>query len=230
MVEQTSSVCNDIDPITVTPFGVDVEAFTPLSVNKRNDNVIRVGTVKTLEERYGVDILIDAVSTVRDALRDLEAAEAERLRFIIVGGGSRESELKQKVRDLNLEDITTFTGQVPHKEVPRYLNELDVYVAPSRKESFGVAVLEASACGCPVIVSDVGGLPEVVRDGETGIIVRQEDPAATAEAILRLFHRPKLRVSMGKTGRSWVQEQYSWNACVGRMESVYERVVTKSKS
>jgi glycosyltransferase involved in cell wall biosynthesis len=232
MVEQTRSVCEEVGPITVTPFGVDTEAFAPESDGTNDQDVIRVGTVKTLADKYGIDVLVEAVATVRDALQDAGAPEAERLRFLIVGGGPQAGELKQQVRDRRLENITTFTGQVPHEEVPHYLNKLDVYVAASREdsESFGVAILEASACACPVVVSNVGGLPEVVEEGRTGLVVPREDPFATAEAILELIRDPQLRTSMGEAGRSWVQDRYSWESCVDRMEAVYKNVTTQPGS
>jgi glycosyltransferase involved in cell wall biosynthesis len=228
MVEQTRSVCEGLGPISVTPFGVDVETFAPEPEDEDAQRVIRVGTVKTLAEKYGIDVLIDAAAKVRDALQESGDAEAKRLRLLIVGGGPQEREMKQRVRDRGLEEMTTFTGQVPHHDVPQYLNQLDVYVAASREdsESFGVAILEASACGCPVVVSNVGGLPEVVDDGRTGLVVRREDPAATAEAILRLVRDSELRASMGEAGRSWVQNRYSWDVCVDRMEAVYQTMVT----
>jgi glycosyltransferase involved in cell wall biosynthesis len=230
MVEQTRSVCEDVGPITVTAFGVDIQTFTPEPDGTDEQDVIRVGTVKTLAEKYGIDVFIDAAATVRDALQDAETRREERLRFLIVGGGSQKGELKQLVRDRRLDDITIFTGQVPNEEVPRYLNSLDIYVAASRSESFGVAILEASACACPVVVSDVGGLPEVVDNERTGIVVPREDPVSTAEAILRLIRDPQLRASMGEAGRSRVQDRYSWESCVDRMETVYKNVTTQSGS
>jgi len=229
MAEQTRSVCASVGSITVTPFGVDLDAFRPgVSEEGAHEEVIRIGTVKTLARKYGIDVLIDAVSAVRDALQEEDSLLAEHLRLLIVGGGPDRERLEQKVRNHELDNITRFVGKVPHEEVPHYLNKLDVYVAASRQdsESFGVAVLEASACGLPVVVSDVGGLPEVVKDEETGLIVPREDPEATAAAILRLIRNPKLRKDMGEAGRAWVRDQYSWPACVDRMETVYEELTT----
>lgn len=227
MAEQTHSVCKDLGSITVTPFGVDLETFSPSSRNGPHGNVLTIGTVKTLAEKYGIDVLIEATAIVRDSLKKENALEDRRLRVLIVGGGPQREKLEQKVRDLNLEALVRFTGKVPHCEVPKYLGELDVYVAPSRSdsESFGVAILEASACECPVVVSNVGGLPEVVKDGQTGIIVPREDVSATADAILQLIRSPEQRKDMGKAGRRWVCDRYSWEACVNRMESIYAKLV-----
>lgn len=225
MAKQTRSICDELESITVTPFGVDLNTFCPLRSSRGQRDVLTIGTVKTLEEKYGIDVLIDAVAAVRDEMDVEEELDADRLRVLIVGGGPQRKELEQRVQELNLSDVTTFTGNVPHDEVPTYLSALDVYVAPSRSESFGVSILEASACECPVVVSDAGGLPEVVKDGQTGIIVPREDVSATADAIMSLVRRPQARKKMGKAGRAWVSDKFSWDACVSRMEFVYNQIV-----
>ena len=95
---------------------------------------------------------------------------------------------------------------------------------PSRAEAFGVAALEAQACGLPVVASNVGGLPEVVRDGETGLLVPPEAPQALAAALMTLIQDPQLRADMGRNGREWVLERYEWRHNVDEMLGIYERV------
>ena len=97
--------------------------------------------------------------------------------------------------------MAKIAGPVPHEKVPDILGQLDIYVAASRWESFGVAVLEAAACGLPVVVSDVGGLPEVVEHGITGFVVRREDPGSVADALIRLVSSGELRRRMGDAAR-----------------------------
>ena len=127
--------------------------------------------MKTLAATYGIDLLIQAFSTlVADPLLQADGL-AQRLRLLIVGDGPEYATLTSLAQTLGVSAVTTFAGVVPHCDVPAWLNRLDIYVAASRQESFGVAVLEASACGLPVVVSAAGGLPEVVRSGETGFIV-----------------------------------------------------------
>ena len=110
--------------------------------------------------------------------------------------------------------------------MPAWLNRLDIYAAPSRldSESFGVAVIEASACALPVVVSDVGGLPEVVRDGETGLIVPRDDVPALQAALKRLVLDAALRERLGQGGRAHVEREYEWGHCVDLMERCLERV------
>ena len=171
-------------PITVTPFGIDTGIFRSRIVENifERDSIV-IGTIKTLEKKYGIDILINAFSIVKKNNPGL------KLKLLIVGGGSEEESLRQLTRDLNVDADTVFTGKIRYDDVVSYYNMLDVYVAVSvlDSESFGVAVLEASACEKPVIVSDVGGLPEVVENGVTGIVVKVKDIDATAAAIERLI-------------------------------------------
>ena len=106
---------------------------------------------------------------------------------------------------------------------------MDIYVALSRldSESFGVAILEASSCELPVVVSSVGGLPEVVEDQKTGFIVPKEDAEAGASAILKLTQDSSLRKQMGREGRKIVLKKYKWSDNVTHMEQVYQQVIKK---
>ena len=225
MAAQTRRLCSTLPDISVTPFGVDVKHFRPTG-EKRDVETLTIGTIKTLQPKYGVDILIAAFAMARNRLTGINAKVASKLRLLIVGDGTERTQLEKQARDLEVDDVTTFSGKVPHDEVSTHLNRLDIYVAPSRldSESFGVAIIEASACERPVIVSDVGGLPEVVEDGVTGLVVERENVEATAEAMMKLIRNPSLRRSMGAAGRQRVLERYDWEENVSRMERVYEKV------
>jgi len=202
--------------IEVIPFGVDITKFKPTNIGSLFDkNDIVVGTIKTLEEKYGVEYLIRAFKIVSDKYPDLP------LKLLIVGGGSLEGKLKQLTKDLNIAEKTLFTGRVPFEEVPKYHNMIMIYVATSDSESFGVAVLEAMACEKPVIVSNVGGLPEVVEDGVTGFVVPPRNPVKTAEAIERLILDENLRKQMGRNGRERVKKFYNWDDNVRQMIKLF---------
>jgi len=207
--------------IEVTPFGIDLTVFKPetvVSLFAPEDIVI--GTIKTLEEAYGIEYLIRAFYQVRCRHPELP------LKLLIVGGGSLEKNLKTLTEELKLDDCTKFTGSVPYDSIPKYHNMLSVYVAVSNSESFGVAILESSACEKPVVVSNVGGLPEVVEDNVTGIVVPPRDVAATAIAIERLVLDAELRSLMGRAGRARVQRLYDWNANVTQMINIYKAILT----
>jgi len=148
-----------------------------------------------------------------------------------VGGGSQDAFLKKLCADLGITSHVAFTGMIPYDEVVRYHNMIDIYVAVSvyQSESFGVAIIESSACEKPVVVSNMGGLPEVVDDGVTGFVVPARDPDATAAAIERLVLDKKLRAKMGTAGRRRVMELYDWKVNVDQMVSIYDDVLREKK-
>lgn len=206
----------EVDKIVVRiPFGVDTSVFK--LHRKLNNQKIYAGTVKTLEYGYGIDILIKAFAIVSNRHKNVN--------LVIVGGGSLKPELTRLAEDLKVSRKVSFIGAIPHDNVPAVLNKLSIFVCLSRKEGFGVSVIEASACGLPVIVSNVGGLPETLIDGKTGFIVNKEDPVSAAHAIIKLINDPKLRVKMGRAGREFVIKNYNWDDCVDKMIDLYYKTL-----
>lgn len=215
MAEETKKYTRNL--MEVIPFGIDLERFSPRKVDSEKTEIV-IGTVKTLEPHYGIVHLIQAFKYANDRLPD------QQLKLLIVGKGSQEQELKHLVDGLGLNDHTEFAGFVPYEQVESAYHRLDIYVALSEAESFGVAILEASACELPVVVSDVGGLPEVVKEGQTGFIVENKDYEAAGEQLIRLVEDANLRNDMGKRGRQWVKDHYIWEDCLDQMMAVYERM------
>ncbi|RJX18233.1 MAG: glycosyltransferase family 4 protein [Desulforudis sp.] len=223
MAVQTRKVCPTLDEIAITPFGVDTVKFCP--ARREAGSTIIIGTVKKLEYKYGIDTLIRAFAHLRDTLRQRRSDQAERLRLLIVGGGSDDAALRRLAREADVDKVTSFRGVAPHDQIPAYLNEMDIYVALSRldSESFGVAILEASACGLPVVVSDADGPAEVVLDNETGLIVPRENVSAAAAALERLVLDVDLREQLGRSGRIHVEAKYTWGHCVDIMENAFRQ-------
>ena len=151
---------NNVQNLKIIHFGIDVEKFKPLYNSKPLDT-ITIGTVKALTPIYGIDTLIFTFFYVKQYC-DINLPEiSQKLRLLIVGDGFQRNGLESLVNRFNLQSLVTFTGVVSHVKVPYYLSQLDIYVAVSRcRESFGVAVLEASACEIPFIVSDLGTCPK----------------------------------------------------------------------
>jgi len=112
------------------------------------------------------------------------------------------------------------------------LGSLDIFAILSilDSETFGVAAVEASACGIPVVATSVGGLPEVITAEKTGIIVPPKDTLGTAAALNRLISDEKLRIEMGINGRKKVEENYDWSANIAQMVSLYQQTIEKSRS
>jgi len=120
-------------------------------------------------------------------------------------------------------------GAIEHRQVPELLRNVDIFVMPSIREEFGVAAVEAQAMEIPVISTRVGGVPEVVLDGETGILVEPGDSEQLAQAILALIENPALRRQMGKRGREHVLANYRWEDNAALMENLYQRIVHSSE-
>lgn len=202
--------------ITVLPFGIDSNLFRPMQVKKYfKENDIVIGTVKSFYWQYGIEYLLQAFQILKNKNTHLP------LKLLLVGGGVLESKFKKMAMDLKIDGDTIFTGSVPHSEAMNYHNMLDIFVALSVSESFGVSVLEASSCEKPVVVSNVGGLPEVVEDGKTGYIVPAKNPEAAALAIEKLILNKELRIKMGGNGREKVIREYEWKHSIQTMKQIY---------
>lgn len=202
--------------IHVVPFGIDLSIFKPFN---KKDDTITIGIVKGLEHVYGIDILLRAVANVLKRLE--KTSYAQKINVKIVGEGSEKANLQQLASKLNILNKIEFVGAVSNDEVPNYLNTFDIYCGLSRSESFGVSVIEASACKVPVIVSDVGGLPEVVKHNETGFIVDYHHEDKIVDKLYQLITNKKLREQFGENGRRFVSENYNWDKNVTKMENIY---------
>jgi glycosyltransferase involved in cell wall biosynthesis len=235
MATQTRRLAPRLGDIAITPFGVDCAQFSPASTQQslKSEQVpnrpIVIGTVKTLAHKYGIDVLIKAFALARLALAQTDASMANRLRLRIVGGGPDTAELKALVAEQQISDAVVFLGNVSHAQVPDELRQLDIYAALSREESFGVAAIEAGAIGLPVVVTDAGGLPEVVVHGQTGLVVHKDNAQVAAEALLQLILSPDLRQQLGIAGRAHVLANYSWVASLKNMLAVYQTVIDQHK-
>jgi len=205
-------------PIEITPFGVDVSKFKKIE-RKSTTDTLTIGTVKTLRPKYGIDNLIRAFSILINKGYD-------NIELKIAGKGFLLENLQALTKELGVDDKVQFLGWVENNEVPTLLNTFDIYVAPSTldSESFGVAIVEASACNLPVIVTKVGGLPEVVINEVTGIVVEPDNVELLCEAIEKLLINPVLRHEMGEAGRENVLTKYEWDSCVRKMVDIYSSV------
>lgn len=204
--------------IHVTPFGVDISKFNPQKVTPPVSGKLIVGTIKSLETVYGIEYLVAGFAQA------FKAREEKDLHLLIVGDGSRRQFLEKQVLDLGLNGHVTFIGRVDHEKVPYYHNCMDVFIAPSLEESFGVSAVEASACGKPCVVSDAGGLKEVVVNGVTGIVIPRRSEEAIAASILALAGDEKLRQRLGQEGRQRVLAEYNWDENLKNIISLYNQV------
>ncbi|MCW2578592.1 MAG: putative Glycosyltransferase [Blastococcus sp.] len=195
--------------------GVDVETFTPhadgAAVRRRYGlgEAPVVVCVSRLVARKGQDVLLAAWPQILARVPDA--------RLLLVGSGPAEASLRRTVTAGNLQDSVVLTGPVPPAELPAHYAAGDVFAMPCRTrragldvEGLGMVFLEAAACGRPVVAGTSGGAPEAVRDGVTGHVVEPRSPQAVADAVAGLLADPVRARAMGRAGRSWVEERWSW--------------------
>lgn len=145
------------------------------------------------------------------------------VRLVMCGDGPKREGAETLAREYGLAEDVLFVGQVPN--IADYLSVADLLLVPSETESFGLAALEAMACEVPVIATRVGGLPEVVIDGENGYLVSLGDIAAMAERAIEILSDDKKRREMGRRGRAWAVEQFNTETVIPQFERLYERVI-----
>ena len=197
--------------IEITPFGIDMERF--VSQVQLNRSPIHIGTVKTLENTYGIDRLLKVFAQFQ---------EKQPAELHIYGDGSQRQSLEEQAKGLDITDKVHFHGFVSGDDLIKAYQNIDVFVALSRSESFGVAILEAHACGLPVLVSDVGGLPEVAHP-EFSRIISGDDIEAGVRGLEDLA-KIELRTKAEKACRTHILENFSNEACVQRLIEVYEQL------
>jgi N-acetyl-alpha-D-glucosaminyl L-malate synthase BshA len=143
-------------------------------------------------------------------------------RLVMCGDGPEREGAEALARSYGIAADVVFAGQVPN--IADYLSVADLLLLPSETESFGLAALEAMACETPVIATRVGGLPEVVRDGETGFLVALADTQAMAERAMEILSDERKQRAMGARGRAWAIERFNTEIVIPQYETLYERI------
>ena len=174
-----------------------------------------VGTVSRLDEAKGIRYLLQALPWV--------IAQHPKIIFLIVGDGSQRRALERLAHDLSIQSQVIFAGYRP--DVAKMLAIMDVFVLPSLYEGFPNAVLEAMAMSKPVVATRVGGVPEAVEDGVTGLLVPPRDPEALAQAIIALLQDRERAKTMGRAGRERVERYFTVERMVQQTEALYEELI-----
>lgn len=179
-----------------------------------SDKEFLLATVGTLNPQKGVQFLIRALPKI--------VKEYPGLRLEIIGDGGYKRKLQDEVKHLKLKNYVKFTGFVP--DVSKYLTSFDLYIQPSLSESFGLAILQAMSVGLPVIATNTGGIPEVVTEGKSGLLVEPMDSKALAEAILELLRHPQKAKKMGEMAHKEAQLKFNLDDMIKELEKTYESV------
>ncbi len=232
--EQAQKVLRELglDPLAenvkLVPLGTDPEQFRPgldardVRARYRLNGEPWVITVARLEPYKGIDMALKAVAECRRG--------GLNVHYLVVGAGKKKKTYLKLAEELDIAAAVRFVGNVPDPDLPLLLNAATAYVGVSRRadgtrvEGFGVALAEASACGLPVIAGQSGGLAEAVRDGETGLVVDPDDPAAVAAALKRLLEDQLLARRLGQGGRKAIETFYNWDRVIRDLRDIESQV------
>jgi glycosyltransferase involved in cell wall biosynthesis len=213
------------DKIVVIPNGINIDEFDigypkeecrkKLGLPFDGNTILFVGTLSLFK---GPDVLLKAMPKV---IKNIPTAK-----LVFVGSGPMKEGLEMQSKKLGVERHVKFTGFVEESLKPLYYRATDIFVLPSimNTESFGIVNLEAMACGVSIVASKIGGIPDVVKDMENGLLVPPKDSNALADAIIYLLENENVRERMGKNGREKV-EDYSWKRIAEMTETVYRGLV-----
>lgn len=214
------------DKVVTIYNGIDVKRFLPLLSGERTvacqtlnipADAPLLGTVGRLHPQKGLPDLLIGFQSIKGTY---PAAH-----LLIVGDGECRADLERQAQQLGIAGAVTFAGL--RDDVPQLLALLDVFVLTSLWEGLPNAVLEAMGAGLPVVATAVGGTPEAVVNGETGLLVPPRDPDALAQAINNLLHMPDLRRKMGQAGRERVAQYFSVECMVKRTEELYQKLLVE---
>lgn len=210
-----------INKIAMIPNGVNWEKFKP-DLNKKDirkelgfDTENLIICVSRLEYKNGTHDLIKAI----DFLRDLD------LKLIICGDGSERKKLENMVIDLNLKDKVFFLGDIAHNNLPKYVACADIFIRPSLAEGFGIVFLEAMAGGLAIIGTPVGGIPDFLKNKETGLICEPGNPKDIAEKIKILINDKLLAQKLIENGFNLVKNEYNWDIISQRVRNLYSKAI-----
>ncbi len=197
--------------VSIIHNGVDVEAFRPETVRPYSE-FLTVVSVGRLVGWKGIHVVIEAMA-------DLPAT----VRFLVIGEGPELDALSHLAMRLGVRDRVEFAGRIKHSRLPSVLSATDVFVQPSiGEEAFGISVVEAMACGLPVLASNNGGMREIVMPGETGQLLPPGDVSAWQRALAALLSDPVLRHTMGSAARQRAIDRFTWAANAAALEAMLD--------
>ena len=212
--EQVKSQGISESKIRLVPLRVDLRMFSPAPKTGGGENKnIRIGYVGRLVEGKGLEDFLIAVSYIKSKRSDFKA--------VIFGSGPLRRNLEMLAKKLSIDDKIEWRGFVSYDKVPAALSEIDIFVYPSWNEGFGRSIMEALAMEKAVVATKVGGIPDLVKNGENGFLVEPKNPEELSEKIEELIENPALREKFGKAGREWVSENFEWDKGIKKFADLF---------
>ena len=210
--------------------GVDLHKFYPQIKNLRKklnigENDTFILSLAKFIPRKGIEYLIEAMDIL------VNKKKYSNIYVRLGGRGPLKKRYLNLIKKYNLNRYIKFTGYINKIDIANYYSEADIFVLPSiiddsgDTEGLGVVLLEANACGTPVIGSRVGGIQDIILDGKNGFFVEQKSASDIANKLIKLINNPKLREEMGRTGKKYVSEKFNWEKNVEDIVKIYNRIL-----
>ena len=198
----------------VTYLGVDTRQFSPSRNESSQPTILFAGSIS---EAKGLRYLLEAMPEVIHRIPNVS--------LTIVGQGSEQKTFKDLARKLEIEKHVRFEGFVEHIRIAGCFQKCTVFCLPTLREAYGMVLLEAMSCGKPVVATNVGGIPEIVEDGRSGILVRPMNSQELAAALIDILSSDELRLKMGKHNRELCETKFNWRKVVDTIENTYKTLL-----
>ncbi len=203
------------------PPGVNTEHFRPGDYPKIGD-LFFLSVLDEYHKYKGIDTLFSAIQYLKSSFPGMQ---------VIVGGsGVLRDHYEKMTQEMGISSNVLFAGYVPDSDLPRYYCGTSVFVLPSTdptREGFGLVLLEAMACGRPVIATDIAGMADDIREYGSGLIIPRSSPEFLADAIRKCLRSPDETAAMGRAARKLIEERYDWKIIAAQIEEVYDSLLTK---
>ena len=226
MKDDIGSLYINLEKVHVIPMGVDLKTqFVPPARRKTTHSILFVGRVV---EKKGLRYLVEAMPKI--------IAAHPKSNLVVAGDGHELDSIKNLAKERGVEEHIQFIGSVPNEDLTLLYQKSDVVVFPSivdargDREGFGLVLVEALGCECAVVATDLPATRDIIKDGETALIVHHKDARKIAEKVIDLLNDSKLRIYLGKKGRQHVLRQFDWDIIANRYADLIQCVLKRSKA
>lgn len=196
----------------------DIANFHRLMDFEKNKNIFIIGVISRLSEEKGIQYLLRSIPKI--------LKQEKNIAVYIAGEGKYKPKLEALINKLKISNYVRMIGHI--NNINAFLEKIDLFVQPSRSESLGIAIMEAMAKGVAVIATRVGGIPEIIENGKTGLLVNKKDPEDLAEKIIYLIKNADLRNKLGNEGQAVIAKRFGVREFVKETTDLYEKLLNES--
>ncbi len=205
------------EKVSIAPVFPYVSCRSSFDLSKEyKERELIIGFVGRLERIKGILNFVDAIPLISRHFRDIKV--------LIIGDGPLRGEIERRIEKHEISGVVELLGRVPHEDLSQYYNEFKLLVLPSYSEGVPLVILEAMSCGTPSLATEVGGIPDVIKEGETGFLLKSNDPEEIAERVIELLNRPKLLEEVSKRAYNWVKENLNMEMTLKSWQDILKQL------